>query len=115
MVYIHRRSHKTRSFVVRLLSLYLLFYPWCVMSLPPYPGFSPSFTVVDTVDGCFRECIVLDILTELPISKPELAHITEMIEAYVHSLHISNISGCQVVTKERFDPLLSNGLRLSRT
>jgi len=83
------------------------------MSLP-YPGYPPTYQVVDKVDGLRRTCIVIDLLSLGQLSNSEMAMIQEQLEACAEKLQstLTSLKVAQVVTPNRFDPILKTGLRL---
>ncbi len=82
-------------------------------SRPPYPGYPPSYRRVDKTGGFTRTCLVLEILSLGGLTDAELTHVTEQLEAAMARILPAVIEKSQVVTQDRFDRLLLDGLRLS--
>jgi hypothetical protein len=81
----------------------------------PYPGYPPSYKIVDETGGLHRSCLVIEFLSPKPLTNSEIAMIQEKIEVHVDNLKqiMVSIEEAQVVTPDRFDPILREGLRLS--
>jgi hypothetical protein len=83
----------------------------------PYPGFPPSYKVVDETGGYKRTCLVIEFLSIGALDKVQMALIQERLEACVAGIHrslVSTVEKAQVVTPDRFDPIVCEGLRLSK-
>lgn len=79
----------------------------------PYPSFHPSYKTVPKVGGYARECLVVELLSLDKLDQTQLAQIREQLEAAIDNLHINAIiEKKEVVTSDRFDPLVRQGLRL---
>ena len=85
------------------------------MSRSPYPGYPPSFKIVDKTGDYHRTCIVIEFLNHKQLDNMELALIQEKLEAYAQRLmqSIVTLESVKVVLPDQFDPLLLQGLRLS--
>jgi hypothetical protein len=85
------------------------------MSKRPYPGYAPNYRHVDKLGGFYRSCFIIDILSLNSLSPTQLAMIQEQIEASVSTIskNMRDIERAEVVTPDRFDKLLKDGLRLS--
>lgn len=85
------------------------------MNKLPYPGYSPSYKVVDSIGGLNRHCIVVELLTLGELDQLQLASIHERLEAVVASIkqNISIIEKTKLADQTNFDPILRTGLRLS--
>ncbi len=86
------------------------------MSRTPYPGYPPSYKVVDETGGYNRTCMVVELLSLGALSPIQMTMIQEQLEAAVHKIQFqmrATIESSQVVTPDRFDPVLRSGLRLS--
>jgi hypothetical protein len=87
------------------------------MSKKPYPGYPPNYRVVDETGGYYRTCLVIELLSIGSLSNTEMALVQERLEATVEQLKRdlrATIEASQLVTPDRFDPLLRDGLRLSK-
>jgi hypothetical protein len=82
----------------------------------PYPGFAPNYKIVTETAGYKRTCLVIDILSLERLSSIELAIIEEQLSAQLCKLSTSmpNLERCEVITPDRFDIMLSDGLRVNR-
>ena len=79
----------------------------------PYPGYTPNYKIIPKVGGYFRECLVVELLCPDKLDRIQLAQIQERLEAALESLNINAIvEKKEVVTSDRFDPILRQGLRL---
>lgn len=79
----------------------------------PYPGYNPNFKNVRKRKGLHRSVIVLEILSKKPLNTTARALVTEQVEAKIDQLTGKNgIVEFDVVTDDRFDVLLQQGLRL---
>lgn len=85
------------------------------MSKRPYPGYAPNYRHVDKLGGFHRSCFIIDILSLDNLSPAQLAMIQEQIEAAMSTIasNMRDIEKAEVVTPDRFDKLLKDGLRLS--
>jgi hypothetical protein len=82
----------------------------------PYPGYPPNYKVVDDTGGYKRTCLVIEFLSLGGLDNTQLALVQEQLEATVERLKgqlRSSVEGAQVITPDRFDPVLKSGLRLS--
>jgi hypothetical protein len=87
------------------------------MSKKPYPGYPPNYQVVDDTGGYHRNCFVIELLSLGPLDNTQMALVQEQLEAALDRLHHqlrASVEAAQVVTPDRFDPVLCAGLRLSR-
>lgn len=84
------------------------------MSRPPYPGFPPSYTVVDKIGNQHRDVLVIELRKDEKISNTDLSYLKEQIEALLHRISSSNkvISYGGVYTSDTFDTDLRKSLRL---
>lgn len=83
------------------------------MSKIPYPGYPPNFKIVDKTGGYNRVCLVIELLTNGGLDPARLAYVQEQLEALLSRVMPAVIEKSQVVTPDRFDPVLREGLRLS--
>jgi len=85
------------------------------MSRTPYPGYAPSYKVVDETGGFTRNCIILELLSVGKLGPAEMSHIQEQLEAFVAGLsnRMSSVENAKVVLPDQFDPKLREGLRIS--
>jgi len=81
----------------------------------PYPGFDPRYKVVKRTAGYERDCMVLDILSLDTLNNAERSVIQEQLSGFVLSLikKMPNLHRCELVTSDRFDKMLAQGLRLA--
>ncbi len=80
----------------------------------PYPGYPPNYKLVDKLGGFHRNCLVIEILSLDSLDNCSIALIKEQVEATLARLSVSiGIEKAEVVSKERFDQSLKDGLRLS--
>jgi len=80
----------------------------------PYPGYPPNYKSVDKHGGFNRNCLVIEILSLDGLGNTSIALIKEQIEATLARLTTSvGIEKVEVVSEERFDRFLKDGLRLS--
>lgn len=83
----------------------------------PYPGFPPSYKVVDETGGYRRTCLVIEFLSLGSLDNTQMALVRERLEACVEGISkslLATVEGAKVVTPDQFDPVLCDGLRLSR-
>ncbi len=83
------------------------------MAKTPYPGYCPSYRRVDQTGGFDRTCLVIDILSDGRLNSTQLAYIQEQLEMTLEKLLPSVIEKSQIITPDRFDPMLRDGLRIS--
>lgn len=85
------------------------------MSKRPYPGYPPSYRKVDETGGYTRTCLVVELLSLGSLDAVQMALVQEQLEATVERLRrqLAVVEVSQVVTPDRFDPTLREGLRLS--
>ncbi len=85
------------------------------MAEKQYPGYPPSYKLVEKTGGYYRTCIVIDLLSLSKLHSSELAVIQEQLEAVMSRLckTMPNIERSDVVLQNRFDRNLRDGLRLS--
>lgn len=83
------------------------------MSDRPYPTYPPNYRVVQRTGNYHRNCLVVELLSQEPLSDTQIRQLTERIEAAVLKLMIADIQSCEVVPPQRFDRPLRQGLRLS--
>lgn len=83
------------------------------MSKKPYLGINPSFNPVTEVGGKKRNCLVVDLLSDHGLSVVQMTYLSELIEALIakHGASLS-ITAIDVVTQDRFDRMVADGLRL---
>ncbi len=82
----------------------------------PYPGYPPNYKVVDETGGYVRTCVVIEMLSLGGLDAVQTALVQEQLEAAVAKLKTqlrATVEAAQVVTPDRFDPILRAGLRLS--
>jgi hypothetical protein len=82
----------------------------------PYPGFPPSYKIVDETGGYRRTCLVIEFLSLGTLDNTQMALIQERLEACVDIIQrslMATVERAQVVTPDRFDPVVREGLRLS--
>jgi hypothetical protein len=86
------------------------------MSKKSYPGYSPTYKNVLKTGGYSRTCFVLEFQSLGALSKGQVALIDEQVSALVNKLKQSllTVEKAEVVTPDRFDPILLDGLRLTR-
>lgn len=83
------------------------------MSSLPYPGNSPNYTSYKTIGGYHRECIVVELACLDKLDSAALALIKERIEAAcIACQNTIGIEKIDVVSEDRFDPILRKGLRI---
>lgn len=82
----------------------------------PYPEFPPNYKEVPVVDGLFRECLVIELRSRNRLSSAQVASIKEQLEATLSRFikGMPELENVQVVDQSRFDPILTNGLRLKQ-
>lgn len=79
----------------------------------PYPGFNPSFKNVKKRNGNFRTVLVLEVLSKKHLTQTIRALISEQVEAKLDQLMGRNgLIDYDVVSDDRFDVLLQDGLRM---
>ena len=79
----------------------------------PYPGFNPSFRHVKKRNGNFRTVLVLEVLSKKQLTQTIKALIGEQVEAKLEQLMGRNgLIDYDVVSDDRFDVLLQEGLRM---
>lgn len=83
----------------------------------PYPGFPPNYKEVPSVNGLARQCLVIEFQSLGQLSTTEMAVIREQIEGTINALtsKMSNIENSELVQQDRFDPILTEALRLKRS
>ncbi len=83
-------------------------------SKPPYPGYAPSYRNVKKTGGYTRTCLVIELLSLGDLDNVQMAFIQEQLEATVEKMRqkVMTLESTQVVTPDRFDPLLQEGLRI---
>jgi len=81
----------------------------------PYPGFNPSFSAVEQVCGMRRTCLVIDLQSDGELGPTQLQQLVLRLEAALGQFGGENdqLRQAAVVTRDRFDPVLCKGLRLS--
>ena len=86
------------------------------MAKDSYPGWSPSYRVVDRVGQKYRTCMVVDLRSDEPLSRVQLVALAERLEATVERGE-GAVDGLEaiLITPEQFDPVVCEGLRLTRT
>lgn len=87
------------------------------MSKFPYPGLSPTYAEANVVGGYNRNCFVIEFLSLGELGNTRTAAIQEQLEAAAERLvkqFKAIIQSSQVVTPDRFDPILKSGLRLTK-
>lgn len=82
------------------------------MSKPPYPPYPPSYQKVHHTGGYSRTCLVVELLALEDLDGAQLAYIQEQLEATLSRLLPAVLEKSQVVTPDRFDRPLCDGLRL---
>ena len=83
------------------------------MTKKQYPEYPPSYEEVPKVGGYSRQCLVVELLSLDRLDNTQIAQIQERLEAALSNLHLSVIiEKTEVVTADRFDPILRRGLRL---
>lgn len=79
----------------------------------PYPGMAPSYKSVHKTGGYNRTCLVIELLSLGGLDSAQIAYVQEQLEAAVQKILPAVVEKSQVVTPDRFDPILRDGLRLS--
>lgn len=81
----------------------------------PYPGWNPNLRVVDRVGDKYRTCMIVDILSDSPLTNGQSAALFERIEATAGRSE-NTIPGLQIsiAVHEQFDQVVCDGLRLPR-
>ena len=83
------------------------------MTKKPYPGYPPSYKEIPKVGGYVRKCFVIELLCLEEMNNIQLAQVQEKLEAALANLNLNSIiEKAEVVTPDRFDPVLRQGLRL---
>lgn len=78
----------------------------------PYPGFNPNFRNVRKRKNLHRSVIVLEILSKKTLNPSVKAHVLEQLEAKLSQLMGKNgLIEFDLITEDRFDVLLQEGLR----
>ena len=80
--------------------------------MKPYPGY-PNYKTVDKIGGYHRTCVVIELLSLEQLDNCELASIKEQLELALSKLSKANVEKTDVILPDRFDRILSNGLKLS--
>ncbi len=83
------------------------------MSKESYPGMAPSYKSVHKTGGYSRTCLVVEMLSLGNLDATQLAYVQEQLEAALARILPAVVEKSQVVTPDRFDPILRDGLRLS--
>lgn len=83
------------------------------MSLP-YPNIPPQYRKVEKVGPYYRNVMVVEVLSTSPLDDTSRSHAREYLEAALDDTvaRIKAVYSVEVVTSERFDPMLRDGLRL---
>jgi hypothetical protein len=68
---------------------------------------------VDKTGGYDRTCIVVELLSDGRLDAAQLAYVQEQLEMTLARVLPSAIEKSQVITPDRFDPMLREGLRVS--
>jgi hypothetical protein len=85
------------------------------MSKKQYPDYPPSYREVPKIGGYFRQCLVVELLCLQELDNTQLAQVQERLEAALSNLPLNSIvEKTEVVTSDRFDPVLRQGLRLPK-
>lgn len=87
------------------------------MSLPPYPNFPPNFKEARFHKGLVRECLIIEFRSSTPLNRVHVRLMKEKLEAVLDNYikTIPNLEEVELVDQERFDIMLSEGLRLPRS
>lgn len=82
----------------------------------PYPGFPPNYKEVSKIGGMTRTCFVIEFRSDGSLSNTQLAMIEEQVAAAVSKVasKIPTVDKVELVSQDRFDPILLESLRLSR-
>lgn len=80
------------------------------MSSTPYPGYSPTFVVVDKVGTYNRTCYILELLSIGELSPIKKAQLEDTIQAAIQK--ITDIEKHDLVRSERFDTALRKAMRI---
>jgi hypothetical protein len=78
----------------------------------PYPGYPPNYRVVPQIGNYIRTCLVIELLSQDKLNDLQLTQIRERLEATIQNAYAATIERCDVVTANRFDRSLRDGLRL---
>jgi len=78
----------------------------------PYPGYPPSYKEIPKVGNYIRECLVIELLCIDKLEPAQLAQIRERLEAALEGIANATVEKKEVITSDRFDPVLKQGLRL---
>ena len=80
----------------------------------PYPGYSPSYKLVDRTGKYHRNCLVLEVLSLDKLSDAEITLLEEQLSAHVNTIcqKMQNIEKTEIISPNRFDKVLREGLRL---
>lgn len=83
----------------------------------PYPPYPPRYTRVDTLGTYARTCVVVEVLSVGRLSPAQMALVQDQLEATAAKLKqiCAVVEQTRVITPDQFDPLLCDGLRLTRT
>lgn len=83
------------------------------MTKKPYPEYPPSYREVPKIGGYVRKCFVIELLCLDELDNVQQAIVQEKLEAALANLSLNAIiQKAEVVTPDRFDPVLRQGLRL---
>lgn len=82
-------------------------------SRPPYPGYPPSYGIVDKVGGYNRDVLVIELLKEGPITNVDQSYLKEQIEALLYKIASEKkvIDKSAIYTSDTFDTELRKSLR----
>lgn len=85
------------------------------MTKKPYPGIPPSYKIVDENGGYQRTCFVIEFLSLGPFDNIQTAMVQEQLEATTQKItqNITHIEKTDVISPDRFDRILRQGLRIS--
>jgi len=80
----------------------------------PYPGYPPSYKTISKVGNYVRQCLVVELLSIDGLNNVQIAQIKERLEATIADIKtkIPIIERSDIVSQDRFDPVLRQGLRL---
>ncbi len=83
------------------------------MNRPPYPGYPPSYEIVDKTGGYHRDVLVIELLKEGPITNVDQSYLKEQIEALLYRIAEEKkvINKAAVYTSDTFDTQLRKSLR----
>jgi hypothetical protein len=82
------------------------------MSDQPYPGYPPSYRVVPQIGNYTRTCLVIELLSDRKLDDLQVAQIRERLEATIQNTCAAFVERSDVITPNRFDRSLLDGLRL---